>query len=168
VKTAVIILIVLAFIAVGCSNKIQIMYLLQNSVMETYVDTVFYYYENDTSAVALRQYYTDTLFFDRKENFKLCLWKNMILFNDKMIYSFGNSDLSFLYFDQIARFDYKRKKYLYLYPRYFEINGPYMWYELGVLIEFNKGQFIIREDYDYFDDYEIMQGFMFKQKFKLQ
>jgi hypothetical protein len=171
-KKGIIILSAFVLIAGGCGqltqknkNQINILYSLQDTIMETYIDTILYYCEDDTSAVIQRQYFVDTLFFDHCQNFKLYLWRDTVFFNNEVIYHFNGKNLSFLSFEQIAYMDYKGKKYLYLYPQYFEINGPYMWYELGVLITFDNRKFSINEQYDYFDNNEFDKIFEFNKSY---
>jgi hypothetical protein len=43
-----------------------------------------------------------------------------------------------------------------------------MWYELGVLIEFNKNIIVIKENYDYFDSDEFDRLFTFRKSYLLK
>ena len=145
--------------------EIDILYSLRDSIMKTRIDSISYHCEDDASAIARREYRVDTLFFENGKNFKLCLWKDTVLLNNEVVCHFKDKNPSFSSFEQIAYADYKQKKYLYLYPRYSEINEPRKRYGSGVLITFDKGKFTIRENYDYFDKTDFDDVFKFNKSF---
>jgi len=94
-------------------------------------------------------YYLDTIFFE-KPNKKLYFLNNAIYFNKEKIYCFNNVS----YYEDLIYVEINKIKYLYIYPHYINRIGPYIWYDLGVLIKFGK-KIIIKEDIDYYDNAEL-------------
>lgn len=70
------------------------------------------------------------------------------------------------YYESLIFMSVNNKEYLYVYPHYYGRVGPYIWYGLGILIEIKKTP-IVKENIDYFDDYELDQVPKFKN-FKLK
>lgn len=86
------------------------------------------------------------LFFDDK-----------VYLNNKVIYCFKNVQ----YYVTLLFVSFNNREFLYIYPHYYGRVGPYIWYELGVLIEI-KPIPVIKENMDYFEDYELDRLFKFK------
>lgn len=54
-----------------------------------------------------------------------------------------------------------KKEYLYIYPHYKGYNGPYIWTELGILIEI-KPTPVVKKNIDYFEETEVNEILNFK------
>lgn len=92
----------------------------------------------------------DTLYIGNKETKEFALFKNTFYFKNIELLYLENVD----YYLGILLLEYKSKEYLYVYPKYIDFFGPYMWFELGYLIEFKKNKIIVKSGYDYVDPWE--------------
>jgi hypothetical protein len=100
---------------------------------------------------------TDTVFFKNKLNLKLYFIDDKIFLKNQLISCFKNVQ----YYESLIFMSVNNKEYLYVYPHYYGRVGPYIWYGLGILIEIKKTP-IVKENIDYFDDYELDQVPKFK------
>lgn len=105
---------------------------------------------------------SDTLFFKNKLNLKLYFIDNKVFLKNQLLFCFKN----IAYYESLLFFSVDKKEYLYIYPHYRDRNGPYIWYELGVLIEIKKVP-VVKENMDYFEDYELKDLLSFK-KYKIR
>ncbi|WP_123959087.1 MULTISPECIES: hypothetical protein [unclassified Flavobacterium] len=102
------------------------------------------------------------VFFKSKFNLKCSFFDDKVFLNNQLIYCFKNVQ----YYESLLFFNFNNKEYLFIYPHYYGRVGPYVWNELGILIEI-KPKPIIQENMDYFEDYEIDRMMKFK-KFKVK
>lgn len=112
--------------------------------------------------IMVNYFVNDTLFFKNNLNLKLYFIDNKIFLKKQLLYCFKN----ILYYESLLLFTIDKKQYLYIYPHYRDRNGPYIWYELGILIEIKKIP-VVKENYDYFEDYELNDLLKFK-KYKIR
>lgn len=102
------------------------------------------------------------IFFKNKPNLKLYFINDQVFLNNRLLYCFKNVQ----YYESLLVLSANNKEYLYIYPHYYGRVGPYIWYELGVLIEI-KPIPVIKENMDYFEDYELGHLLKFK-KYKIR
>ncbi|KFF02607.1 hypothetical protein B0A68_05310 [Flavobacterium reichenbachii] len=100
----------------------------------------------------------DTLFFKNKLKLKLYFIDDKVFIGKQLLHCFKN----ILYYESLLFFRTNNNEYLYIYPHYEDYNGPYIWYELGILIEIKKSP-IVKKDIDYFEDYEVNKILKFKK-----
>ena len=101
-------------------------------------------------------------FFKNRRNLKLYFIDNKVFYNNQLLCCFKNVQ----YYESLLFFKINNKEYLYIYPHYYGRTGPYIWYELGILIEV-KTIPIVKEKMDYFEDYELNDLLKFK-KYKIR
>lgn len=151
-----IVLLLLHFISFAQENKAKIIYSIKNEKSFFYKEKVI---DGDTLIGYVPRY---KIFFKRESNFKLYLLDDKIFLNSHLLYCFKNVQ----YYEALLFLKYNNKEYLYIYPHYYGRVGPYIWSELGVLIEI-KSLPLIKENMDYFEDYEVDRLLKFK-KFKIK
>lgn len=95
-------------------------------------------------------YYFDTVYIEKTDNYDITFFDNSFFYNDKELVRLDSVE----YYLGIYLLECNSRKYLYIYPKYFDLFGPYMWYELGYLVEFNPEKIIIKSNCDFYDPYE--------------
>lgn len=100
----------------------------------------------------------DTVYIGSKVTKDLALFKNTFYCKNIELLHLENVD----YYLSILLLEYKSKKHLHIYPKYIDFSGPYMWFELGYLIEFKEEKIIVRSGYDYVDLGELCRLFIKK------
>lgn len=151
-----IILLLVHFISTAQKNKTKIKYSIRNEKALQYREKVI---DGDT---LVGYGSSGNIFFKNKLNLKLYFIDDKIFLNNQLLYCFKNVQ----YYESLIFMNIGNKEYLYIYPHYYGRVGPYIWYELGVLIEI-KNTPLIKENIDYFDDYELDEVLKSK-KFKLK
>lgn len=106
----------------------------------------------------------DTVYIGDKVTKDIALFQNTFYFRNIELLHLENID----YYLSILLLEYKSKKYLHIYPKYIDFLGPYMWFELGYLIEFKEKKIIVRSGYDYVDLGELYWLFRKKKSIKLE
>lgn len=104
----------------------------------------------------------DTLFFKNKLKLRLYFIDDKVFMGKQLLHCFKN----IIYYESLLFFTVNNNEYLYIYPHYDGYNGPYIWYELGVLIEI-KPVPIVKKNIDYFEDYQVNKILKFK-KYKIK
>ncbi|SHL13568.1 hypothetical protein [Flavobacterium chilense] len=113
--------------------------------------------------ITMVDYYPfDTLFFKNKLKLRLYFIDDKVFMGKQLLHCFKN----ILYYESLLFFTLNNKEYLYIYPHYDGYNGPYIWYELGLLIEI-KPVPIVKKNIDYFEDYQVNEILKFK-KYKIK
>lgn len=149
-------MILLHFISFAQENNVIIKYSVKKEKSLGYREKVI----DDETIVGHAP--TDTVFFKNKLNLKLYFIDDKIFLKNQLISCFKNVQ----YYESLIFMSVNNKEYLYVYPHYYGRVGPYIWYGLGILIEIKKTP-IVKENIDYFDDYELDQVPKFKN-FKLK
>ncbi|WP_456315489.1 hypothetical protein [Pseudomonas shirazensis] len=150
-----IILTLVHFICIAQKNDIKIKYSIKNEKSFLYKEQVI---DGDT---IIGYGLSNKIFFKNKFNLKYYFYDDKIFLNNQLIYCFKNVQ----YFESLLFFRFKNREYLYIYPHYYGRVGPNTWSELGVLIEI-KSIPIVKENIDYFEDYEVGSIMRFK-KYKI-
>ncbi|WP_395047359.1 hypothetical protein [Flavobacterium sp.] len=114
------------------------------------------YYSNDKTSFiedsSLRYINSKgSIYFKNDYNVKLYFYKDKLFLNKKAVYQFKNVE----YYYYLVYLKKDNKEYIYIYPHYKSRPGPYIWYELGILVEIEKKQIIIKGNIDYFESFEI-------------
>ncbi|MEN2401042.1 hypothetical protein GKZ90_0014745 [Flavobacterium sp. MC2016-06] len=155
-KYNLIILMFLHFTCFAQNNKIKIKYSIRNEKKIQYREKISH---GDT----LTGYGpSGKISFKNKSNLKLYFINDKVFLNNQLFYCFENVQ----YYESLLLIAVNNKEYLYIYPHYYGRIGPYIWYELGVLIEI-KPKPIVKENMDYFEDYELNELLKFK-KYKIR
>jgi hypothetical protein len=123
------------------------------------------YYANDKTSIIkdleseyIRVKDKDSIIFKNNQNINISFFKDKIFINKKKIYQYENVE----YYNYIVYLKKDNKEYVYIYPHYRNRTGPYIWYELGILIELYKDETIIKGNLDYFEDFDICDVLEFK------
>lgn len=149
-------LMLLHFISFAQVNKTRIKYSIKN-------EKSFLYKEKIIDGDTLVGYGpSKKIFFKNKQNLKLYFVNDQVFLNNQLLYCFKNVQ----YYESLLFINTNNKEFLYIYPHYYGRVGPYVWYELGVLIEI-KPIPVIKENMDYFEDYELGRLLKFK-KYKIR
>ncbi|UTN02201.1 hypothetical protein L0669_12830 [Flavobacterium bizetiae] len=150
------VLMLLNFVSFAQINKIKIKYSIKN-------EKTFQYKEKIIDGDTLTGYGpSGKIFFKNKQNLRLYFVNDQVFLNNQLLYCFKNVQ----YYESLLVISTNNKEYLYIYPHYYGRVGPYVWYELGVLIEI-KSIPVIKENIDYFEDYELDRLLKFK-KYKIR
>jgi hypothetical protein len=152
----IIVLMLLHFASFAQANKIKIKYSIKNEKTFKYKGKVI---DGDTLTGYVP---SKKIFFKNKQNLKLYFIDDQVFLNNQLLYCFKNVQ----YYESLLFISANNKEYLYLYPHYYGRVGPYIWYELGVLIEI-KPTPVIKENMDFFEDYELDRLLKFK-KYKIR
>lgn len=102
---------------------------------------------------------TDTLHFLKNEQVSLYFFDNKIYNNKKKIYAFKDVE----YYMELMFIKRNGNHYLYMYPKYQNRTGPYIWYGLGILFEVTEEEIITKSNYDYYDMSDIDLLFDYKE-----
>lgn len=105
----------------------------------------------------IHYYPFDTLYFKNKLKVKLYFIDNKVFIGDKLLHCFKN----ILYYESLLFIRANNKEYIYIYPHYEDYNGPYIWIELGILIEI-KPKPVVKKNIDYFEETEVNEILNFK------
>lgn len=139
------------FILLAQQNNVKIKYSIRNEKSYLYREKVI---DGDT----LTGYGpVNKIFFKNKLNLQLYFVNDQIFLNNHLLYCFKNVQ----YYESLLFLSANNKEYLYIYPHYYGRVGPYIWYELGVLIEIKRIP-IVKENMDYFEDHEVNSVIKFK------
>lgn len=98
---------------------------------------------------------TDTLHFLKNKQVFLYFFDNKVYNNKKKIYAFKNIE----YYMELIFMKRNGNHYLYIYPKYQNRTGPYIWYGLGTMLEITKNNIVIKSGYDFYDSLEINRIF---------
>ncbi|MHC0445199.1 hypothetical protein ACWA1F_07300 [Flavobacterium sp. 3-218] len=143
-KNSLIVLLIINFISYSQVNKIKIKYSIQNEKHFLYREKII---EDDT---LVGYGLPDKIYLKNKFNLNYYFFGDKLFLNDKIIYCFSNVQ----YYEKLLLISFNTKEYLYIYPHYYGHVGPYIWHDLGVLIEIKPFP-IIKENMNYFEDSEL-------------
>lgn len=152
----IIVLTLLFFNSYAQEQKVIIKYSIRNEKTFKYREKII---EGDT----LTGYGpSGKIFFKNKLNLKLYFINDQVFLNNQVLYCFKNVQ----YYESLLFLTINNREFLYIYPHYYGRVGPYIWNELGVLIEIKKTP-VVKENIDYFEDYELERLMKFK-KYKIK
>lgn len=143
-------------ISIAQKKNVKIKYSIKNEKSFLYKEKII----NEDTIIGYSLF--KKVFFKNKFNLKCYFFNDKFFLNNRLIYCFKNVQ----YYESLLFFNFNKKEYLFIYPHYYGRVGPYVWSELGVLIEI-KPIPVIKENMDYFEDYEIDRMMKFK-KYKIR
>lgn len=155
-KISITILFLLHLISFAQENSIKIKYSIRNEKKLQYREKV----NNGDTLTGYGP--SEKILFKNKSNLKLFFFNDQVFFNNQLLYCFKNVQ----YYESLLFLIVNKREFLYIYPHYYGRIGPYIWYELGVLIELTPVP-VVKENIDYFEDYELKHLLKFK-KFKIR
>lgn len=101
----------------------------------------------------------DTIYFLKEKQSLLYFFDDKVYYNNRKIYAFKNTE----YYMQLLFMTNNNRNYLYIYPKYYNRSGPYIWYGLGILFEVTEKEIITKSNFDYYDTSDIDLLFEYKE-----
>lgn len=89
----------------------------------------------------------DTIPIIKEKDFRIYFYNNKMYYKDRYIHIFKKTE----YYMEFVFFSRNNSHYIYIYPKYKDRSGPYIWYGLGVLFEITNKEIIIKSGCDYYD-----------------